>query len=83
MFQQLHREINVYKGKMFEREKIMPENKYGRIKCNFNAKIFSTSGFSTPPRPPEYGFEFAKKIDYEIADFRDSGVNDTARASRI
>jgi hypothetical protein len=26
----------------------------------------------------EYGFEFAKIFDHEIADFGDSGVNDTA-----
>jgi hypothetical protein len=40
-------------------------------------KFFTSVFFhkSTPPRPLfEYGFEFVKKIDYEISDFCHSGV---------
>jgi hypothetical protein len=48
---------------------------------------FSTSGFfhqTTSPSPPDslfaYGLEFAKILDFEIADFGLSCVNDTAGA---
>jgi hypothetical protein len=37
---------------------------------------FSTSFF-------EYDFEFAKKIDHEIAEFRHSGVIDTKKRSLV
>jgi hypothetical protein len=31
----------------------------------------------------EYGFEFVKKIDYEIADLGHSGINDTTVTKTI
>jgi hypothetical protein len=54
---------------------------------DFRPLVFSSNNF---PKAPDtrvkslfaYGLEFAKIFDFEIADFRLSGVNDTAQAKK-